>query len=120
MLEYTPQSLKVEKPWGEFEQFTHNQQSTVKILTVQPGGILSSQYHFKRDELWLVLDDGAKVELGDRALFPQQGEKIFISKHTPHRLSAIGDEPVRVMEISFGKFDEEDIVRLDDVYGRAE
>jgi mannose-6-phosphate isomerase len=120
MLEYTPQSLKVEKPWGEFEQFTHNQQSTVKILTVQPGGILSSQYHFKRDELWLVLDDGAKVELGDRALFPQRGEKIFIPNHTAHRLSAVGEEPVRVMEISFGKFDEEDIVRLDDVYGRAE
>jgi mannose-6-phosphate isomerase len=119
MLEYTPQSLKVKKPWGEFEQFTHNQESTVKILTVQPGGVLSSQYHFKRDELWLVLDNGAKVEIGDRTLFPRQGEKVFIPNHTPHRLSVVGDEPVRVMEVSFGKFDEEDIVRLDDVYGRA-
>jgi mannose-6-phosphate isomerase len=120
MLEYTPQPLRVEKPWGEFEQFTHNEESTVKILTVQPGGILSSQYHFKRDELWLVLDDGAKVELDDRELFPRRGEKIFIPNHTAHRLSAVGDEPVRILEISFGNFDEEDIVRLDDVYGRVD
>ena len=120
MIEYMNDWVRVEKPWGEFEQFTHNQHSTVKILTVHPGGILSNQYHFKRDELWIVLDEGARVEVGDQVLLPRRNEKIFIYSQTPHRLSAIGDQPVRVMEISFGEFDEEDIVRIDDVYGRLE
>lgn len=118
MIEHTPQPLKVEKPWGAFERFTHNQESTVKILTVNPGGVLSNQYHFRRDELWMILDAGARVDLGTVAIYPEPGETIFIPNQTPHRLSAVGDGPVRVMEISFGDFDEEDIVRIDDVYGR--
>jgi hypothetical protein len=44
-----PPSVKVEKPWGRFEQYTHNVPSTVKIITVVPGGVLSSQYHHKRE-----------------------------------------------------------------------
>jgi mannose-6-phosphate isomerase len=120
VLDHTPQPTKVEKPWGEFEQYTHNQESTVKIITAAPGGILSSQYHFKRDELWVVLDEGARVKLGDEMLHPQPQQKIFIPRETIHRLSAVGDMPVRVLEISFGEFDEEDIVRLEDAYGRTE
>jgi mannose-6-phosphate isomerase len=45
-------------------------------------------------------------------------EKIFIPRETVHRLSAIAEESVRVLEVSFGEFDEDDIVRLEDVYGR--
>ncbi|TCJ19950.1 cupin domain-containing protein [Rubrobacter taiwanensis] len=114
-----PASLKVDKPWGRFEQYTHNLPCTVKIITVDPGGILSRQYHHRRDELWVVLDPGARVELGEQVLEPDPGEKVFIPRQTTHRLSAIGSEPVRVLEISFGEFDEDDIVRLEDVYGRA-
>ena len=114
-----PPIIEVEKPWGTFEQFTHNMLSTVKVITVQPDGILSLQYHHRRDELWVVLDAGAQVEVGDTLLRPQAGERVFIPRETPHRLSAIGEGPVRVLEISFGEFDEEDIVRLEDVYGRA-
>lgn len=117
-MEYRPPSVKVDKPWGRFEQYTHNLPCTVKIITVAPGGILSRQYHHQRDELWVVLDPGARVELGDKTLHPNSGEELFIPRETVHRLSATGDEPVRVLEISFGEFDEEDIVRLEDVYGR--
>jgi hypothetical protein len=61
-----PPSLKVEKPWGKFEQYAHNVPCTVKIITVDPGGILSSQYHHLRDELWVVLDSGAPRSLRSR------------------------------------------------------
>jgi mannose-6-phosphate isomerase len=116
---YSPPSVKVEKPWGRFEQYTHNLPCTVKILTVSPGGILSSQYHHKRDELWVVLDSGACVEMDEKVLHPEPGEKLFIPRGTVHRLSSTGGEEVRILEISFGEFDEEDIVRLEDVYGRV-
>ena len=113
-----PPSVKVEKPWGRFEQYAHNVPCTVKIITVDPGGILSSQYHHHRDELWVVLDPGAKVELGDEDLSPVPGEKLYIPRGTVHRLSCVGEQPVRILEVSFGEFAEDDIVRLEDVYGR--
>lgn len=118
-MDYRPPSVEVEKPWGRFEQYTHNLPCTVKIITVAPGGILSSQYHDKRDELWVALDPGAMVEMDEKVSRPEPGEKLFIPRGTVHRLSAEGAERVRVLEISFGEFDEDDIVRLDDVYGRV-
>ncbi|MDQ3833792.1 MAG: phosphomannose isomerase type II C-terminal cupin domain [Actinomycetota bacterium] len=113
-----PPLIRVEKPWGRFEQYTHNILSTVKIITVDPGGTLSLQYHHHRDELWVVLDPGVKVELGEKVLHPEVGEKLFIPRETAHRLSCEGERPVRILEVSFGEFDEDDIVRLEDAYGR--
>ncbi len=121
-LNQAPPSLTVEKPWGRFEQYTHNLPCTVKIITVAAGGVLSRQYHHKRDELWVALDEGVLVELDGESLRPTPGERIYIPRGTVHRLSAAEErrEPVRVLEISFGDFDEDDIVRLDDLYGRAD
>ena len=118
-MDHRPPSVKVEKPWGRFEQYTHNVPSTVKIITVVPGGVLSSQYHHKRDELWVILDAGAKVELGEEVLYPSPGEKLSIPRETVHRLSCVGEREVRILEVSLGHFDEEDIVRLEDLYGRV-
>lgn len=114
-----PETVEVQKPWGKFEQYTFNLTSTVKIITVKPGGILSSQYHHGRDEIWVTLDPGARVQIGEETLYPDSGEKLFIPRETVHRLSAPGEDPVRILEISLGQFDEEDIVRLEDVYGRS-
>jgi mannose-1-phosphate guanylyltransferase/mannose-6-phosphate isomerase len=119
IVDHAPSTLRVDKPWGHFEQFTHNALSTVKIITVKPGGALSLQYHHRRDELWVIMDSGAQVELGDRILRPEKGERVFIPRGTTHRVRAVGEAAVRVLEISFGEFDEDDIVRLEDVYGRA-
>ncbi len=114
-----PPSVRVDKPWGRFEQYAHNVPCTVKIITVEPGGTLSRQYHYYRDELWVVLDPGARVELSDKVLHPEPEEKLFIPRGTTHRLSCDGERPVRILEVSFGQFDEDDIVRLEDVYGRV-
>ena len=119
MIDHVSPTIEVEKPWGKFEQYTHNMLSTVKVITVEPGGSLSLQYHHRRDELWVVLDEGAEIQLGDTFIRPQGGERIFIPRTTEHRLSAAGDRAVRILEISFGEFDENDIVRLEDVYGRT-
>jgi mannose-6-phosphate isomerase-like protein (cupin superfamily) len=107
-----------ERPWGRFRRYTHNQLSTVKIITVNPGHVLSLQYHHKRDELWVALDPGLRVTLADRVWEPQPYEEIFIPHGARHRVAGIGNGPSRWLEISFGEFDENDIVRLEDSYGR--
>jgi mannose-1-phosphate guanylyltransferase/mannose-6-phosphate isomerase len=109
--------VRVEKPWGGFVQYALNERVTVKILTVEPGHELSLQRHRMRDELWVVLDEGAEVRVGDRELRPGVGEEVWIPRGTLHRLRA-GENRVRVLEISFGHFDEGDIERLQDRYGR--
>jgi mannose-6-phosphate isomerase-like protein (cupin superfamily) len=90
----------------------------VKIITVKPGEILSLQYHHHRDELWVALDAGLRVTLGDRVWDPEPSEEIFIPHGSKHRIAGVGSKPSRWLEISFGEFDEEDIVRLEDHYGR--
>ncbi|MBI4154418.1 phosphomannose isomerase type II C-terminal cupin domain [Candidatus Woesearchaeota archaeon] len=105
------------RPWGEFRQFAHNEICTVKIITILPGGVLSKQYHHHRDEFWVMLDDGIKVEIGDTATAAKKDEEFFIPKGTVHRVSS--EQGGRFLEIAFGDFDEKDIVRIDDRYGRA-
>jgi len=120
MLDGFPKVAEQEKPWGRFEQYAHNFPCTVKVITVEPEGNLSLQYHYKRDELWIVLDEGIRVEIADSVLLPAPGERLFIPRGTVHRLSGVGKGPARILEVSFGFFDEEDIVRLEDIYGRVE
>ncbi len=105
------------RPWGNFIQYAHNEKCTVKIITVTPGGMLSLQSHKSRDELWVILDEGLRVEVGDRVLEPKPGETVTIMRGTKHRLSSAG-KTARLLEIAFGDFDEDDIVRYEDVYGR--
>lgn len=112
-------NIKMEvRPWGKFKQFAYNQKCTVKIITVNHGQILSKQRHKNRDELWIILDDGLKAELDDRVIEPKPGDEIVILRNTIHRLSS-AEKQGRVMEISFGDFDENDIERFDDIYGRS-
>jgi mannose-6-phosphate isomerase len=93
MIHQDPPIIEVVKPWGKFEKYTHNMLSTVKVITVQLGAALSLQYHHLRDELWVVLDAGVKVELDERVIHPQIGDRIFIPRMTTHRLSAVDDGP---------------------------
>lgn len=106
-----------ERPWGKFEQFTHNELSTVKILTVNAGEEFSLQYHNKRDEFWRVLGGNGIVTVGDEKIPATLDAEFFIPKKTNHRLSG-GTEALKVLEISLGDFDESDIVRLEDKYNR--
>ena len=111
--------IHVDKPWGCFDQYTLNEISTVKILTVKPGEILSLQSHEHREELWVALDNGLKVDVNDGSFTTETMKEYFIPKKAKHRLSNPSAEVGRVMEISFGKFDEEDITRYEDKYSRT-
>lgn len=105
------------RPWGFFETYVENTKCTVKIITVNPNHCLSLQSHKNRDELWIFLDGGLVVEVNGEKKLPQQGEKIFIERGVKHRLASDGNSG-KVLEISLGDYDENDIVRYEDRYNR--
>jgi mannose-6-phosphate isomerase-like protein (cupin superfamily) len=107
---------EVKRPWGDFKQFVLNKKCTVKILSVKPNAMLSLQKHKKRKEIWYFLTPGY-VQLGNKKKKIKKGEIIKIKEQQAHRLFA-KNKKVEVLEISFGKFDEKDEIRLEDKYGR--
>lgn len=106
------------KPWGQFEQFTKNEPSTVKILTINPHQALSLQYHCHREEFWKVLCGNPKITIGDTVNQANDGDEFLIAQGQKHQIRA-GGFVVKVLEISLGAFDENDIVRLEDRYSRG-
>lgn len=106
------------RPWGRFRQYAHNQNVTVKVIEVHAGEKLSLQRHGQRDELWVVLDAGLVIEIGDDTVTADRGDEFLIPRGTTHRVSG-GETGGRFLEVAFGEFDEDDIERLEDVYGRA-
>lgn len=105
------------RPWGKFEQFCLNEVCTVKLHYIKPGEMWSLQYHQKRDEFLKIVQGQAKVTLGDKVTQAKEGDEFFVPRKTRHRVEA-GSERVKVLEISFGQFEEGDEVRLEDKYGR--
>lgn len=108
----------VERPWGSFKQYVHNAACTVSLMTVLPGQRLSLQSHTGRAELWIVIDDGAVVQVGEEARTHRAGDEIWIRANEKHRLSCPGDRPVRVLEVAFGNWQQDDIRRYADDYHR--
>lgn len=112
-----PPVALVERPWGAFKQYAHNTPVTVSLMTVQADQRLSLQSHTRRAELWIVLDAGATVQIDDTLFYPQPGDELWIPAGARHRLSSAGPA-VRVLEIAFGDWQQNDIVRYDDDYAR--
>jgi mannose-1-phosphate guanylyltransferase/mannose-1-phosphate guanylyltransferase/mannose-6-phosphate isomerase len=106
------------RPWGSFRRFTNNEISTVKILSIKAGEALSLQYHDKRDEFWRVLSGSPDIIVGERKETAHVGDEFFITRGIHHRILA-PDEDAQILEIAFGEFDENDIVRLEDDYHRV-
>jgi mannose-1-phosphate guanylyltransferase/mannose-6-phosphate isomerase len=109
----------VERPWGSFKQYANNEAVTVSLMTVQSDQRLSLQSHTGRAELWIVLDDGATVQVDDHILHPKAGDEIWIPAKAKHRLSSTGST-VRVLEVAFGNWQQADITRYEDDFQRPE
>jgi mannose-6-phosphate isomerase len=114
-----PDSELVERPWGSFIQYAHNSESTVSLMTVKPRQRLSLQAHTGRAELWIALNDGAEVPVDDKVLHPKAGDEVWTTANAKHRLSSTGPE-VRVPEIAFGNWQQDDIARFEDDYDRRD
>ena len=106
-----------DRPWGKFEKFHENQLSTVKLIYINANSRLSLQYHRERWEFWKVIKGTAQVELDGKIIEVKEEENIVIPKGVKHRVKALNNNCV-ILEISYGKFDENDIVRIEDDYQR--
>ena len=112
---------RTEKPWGYFEVLFESESSKVKILSVDPGHMLSMQMHEHRSETWYVTQGIATVTKGNTTFDLQPGENVEIGMKERHRVQNSGDEVLEIIEIQTGTyFGEDDIIRFEDIYGRKD
>lgn len=108
----------VDRPWGNFRQFNLNTPVTVKILTIKPNEQLSLQSHRQRSEFCKVVKGRGVAEVGTEKYNLKEGDEYNVSVNTKHRVLA-GSVGLTYLEISTGNFDEADIIRYEDKYGRV-
>ncbi len=109
-----------DRPWGRWEVLETGPRFAVKRITVKPGAGLSLQYHHHRAEHWIVVSGTAQVTRGEERFDLAANEATFIPVGTKHRIENRGKEPVVFIEVQYGELlYEEDIVRLEDSYGRV-
>lgn len=108
------------RPWGRWEVLDTGEGFAVKRITVNPGAILSLQLHHHREEHWVIVKGWARVTLGRESRDLVCNQSVFIPVETAHRIENPGEGPLEFIEVQVGdKLDEDDIVRLEDRYGRV-
>jgi mannose-1-phosphate guanylyltransferase/mannose-6-phosphate isomerase len=110
---------EVFRPWGSYDSVDAGPRFQVKRLTVKPGAVLSLQKHQHRAEHWVVVKGTARITRGEDVFLLHENESTFIPIGTVHRIENPGTEPLQIIEVQSGGYlGEDDIVRLDDNYGR--
>lgn len=109
-----------ERPWGSFTVLDDSEHFKVKRIEVLPGKRLSYQHHSKRSEHWFIIRGTAKVTLNGEELLVNAGGSVDIPAGTAHRVENPSEiEPLVFIETQTGTyFGEDDIVRLEDDFGR--
>lgn len=122
-LEKRPESdihLKVYRPWGSYETLVLSDRFQVKRIVVDPGEENSLQLHYHRAEHWIVVSGTAEVTIGDNSRLLTENESVYIPLGMKHRIKNPGTIPLVFIEVQSGSYlGEDDIVRLQDDYGRA-
>jgi mannose-6-phosphate isomerase len=109
----------VHRPWGHFEVLADQSALKLKRIVVQPGGRLSLQRHRLRHEHWFVVEGLAEVEIDTTLCSLGPGQSVNIPVGAWHRLANVGKQALVLIEIQTGEsFDENDIERAADDYGR--
>lgn len=108
------------RPWGTFTVLDEGDGFKVKRIEVLPGKRLSYQKHAQRAEHWVVVNGTAKVTLDDREIIVETGQAVDIAVGSAHRVENPGRELLVFIEVQRGNYlGEDDIVRLQDDFGRA-
>jgi mannose-1-phosphate guanylyltransferase/mannose-6-phosphate isomerase len=111
---------RVNRPWGSYEGIDSGSGFLVKRITVNPGAALSLQRHRQRAEHWVVVRGTARIVCGEDILTRGANQSVYIPIGAVHRLENPGSEPLEIIEVQTGGYlGEDDIERLEDVYGRG-
>src|SRR5262245_58596914 len=109
------------RPWGNCRVLDEGDGFKVKRIEVRPGCRLSYQTHAKRSEHWIVVAGVATCLLGDATIVAEPGDTVDVEIGVPHRICNAHDEELVIIEVQRGAYTgEDDIVRLEDDYGRCE
>ena len=110
----------VRRPWGSYDSLEIADRFQVKRIIVKPGASLSLQKHHHRAEHWIVVSGTAEVTCDDKVFLMGENQSTYIPLGSVHRLRNPGKMPLELIEVQSGSYlGEDDIVRFDDVYGRA-
>ncbi|WAJ36625.1 mannose-1-phosphate guanylyltransferase/mannose-6-phosphate isomerase [Pseudomonas sp. GOM7] len=117
----TQNHCEVYRPWGSYDSVDMGGRFQVKHITVKPGAQLSLQMHHHRAEHWIVVSGTAKVTCDDREFLLTENQSCYIPMTSVHRLANPGKIPLEIIEVQSGTYlGEDDIERLEDVYGRSD
>lgn len=113
----TPQNIR---PWGEYHILHNDENCKVKKIIVNPGGKLSYQYHHKRNEVWTIIEGTGQFTLDGVHTICSAGDTLIIPRFAKHMIENLSSVPLTFIEVQRGTyFGEDDIVRIDDIYGRS-
>ncbi len=117
-----PATSRVERPWGWFESLASGAGYQVKRLHMLPQRRISLQWHRHRDELWVVARGTARVTIGEKSFTLGRGQSVAVARTVHHRIQNISTvEPLEIVEVQTGDYlGEDDIVRIEDDFGRAD
>jgi mannose-6-phosphate isomerase len=109
-----------QRPWGTYQTIALTDNHQVKLVTVNPNSGTSLQQHKYRAEHWVVIAGQPTVTVGENTKVHKVNEAIFIPLGEVHRLANYTQEPVVIVEVQIGSYlGEDDIVRIEDMYGRT-
>ncbi|NGX61684.1 MAG: Alginate biosynthesis protein AlgA [Chlamydiae bacterium] len=109
------------RPWGSYTVLREGERYKLKRITVKPKQKLSLQMHYHRSEHWVIVTGTAKVTIQGEESIVHEGESIFVPKSALHRVENPGKVLLEIIEVQVGEYlGEDDIVRLEDVYGRLD
>lgn len=112
---------RVYRPWGYYQHVDLGERFQVKRIMVKPGEKTSTQIHFHRSEHWVVVEGTAKVTRGEETFLLHENESVYLPMGSKHRVENPGKIPLHFIEVQSGSYlGEDDIVRIEDAYGRAE
>lgn len=111
--------ISEQRPWGNFTVLADEKKYKIKRIEVNPKGRLSYQFHYKRSEVWTIIEGIAHISLDGEEKVYLPGQTVIIPVLAKHRVENKGEEALVFVEVQHGEyFGEEDIVRIEDDYNR--